>query len=641
MKRYYPEFTYKRIGGIKQLICENHHHLEALLTLDETHWAMTGVSASALDMDKDFLKLIDSDNNGRIRTDEVRNSVSWLLALLKDRSGIDTRSSKIFLDAIDTSTAMGKDIYEAANLVVSNLGTPDKRFVTLGEIDNDAGILAQTRQNGDGVIPAEAAETPAQRQLIERILKVVPGVKDLSGKMGVNADSITDYKNMLQRELAHRQDANAQTGSTARLLDAAEKAEAIIDDFFVRAGLIAFCPTSPDPAAPAGATAMMDFLAEAPVAPVTGTSLSPDAPFNPLHRECMKNFFAARDRKDPLELQEWQKLKALLPGYILWRNTPPEAAGDGMSDEELAAEINNPEYDTLQELFVHDLAAAKIIEQKSNLRKLLLFQRDMLHFVNNFANLSDFFTPQEPSALQAGTLVMDARKFTLTVNVDNVAAHKKIAVNSNICTAYLKVDDSVTGFIAAGVTAGTMRRIFIGKRGIFISRTGKVSDAEVIDFIQQPVSITEAMLQPFINLGKFISKQADKIMTTNTQNIQKSMEADMAKSVQTTPAAPAQPQQNNSLGMLLAGGGIGIAAIGSSIALLTKTIHEASPWTLPLIILGVIVIFGGPAVIISLIKLYKRNIGSFLEAGNAAVNHPMRMSRKLGKFFCAVPRRPK
>ena len=93
--------------------------------------------------------------------------------------------------------------------------------------------------------------------------------------------------------------------------------------------------------------------------------------------------------------------------------------------------------------------------------------------------------------------------------------------------------------------------------------------------------------------------------------------------------------------MLLAGGGIGIAAIGSSIALLTKTIHEASPWTLPLIIIGVILVFGGPAVVISLIKLYKRNIGSFLEAGNAAVNHPMRMSRKLGKVFCASPKRPK
>ncbi len=636
MKRRYPEFTYARRGGALQLCCENHYQLEALLELDETHWAVTGIPVSALDMSPDFLSAMDTDKNGRIRTDEVRAAVRWTLEMLKDPSGLDNASDRLAVAAINDAAPEGKDIRDAAELVLHNLKS-ERDFVTLEEIDNDAGILAMTRQNGDGVIPASAAENDAQRDLINRMTAAVSGAPDLSGQQGVNAAIMAEYRAQLAAELARRTHPDAAFGAKAEFLEAALKAEELIDDFFLRAGMKGFCEAVPEPAAPAASPALKEFLTTAPAAPVEDGILRRDAAFNPIYAETMKDFFAKCDL-EALDLPKWQEIRNTLAGYRRWRLIPAPAAGKGMDDDALKAEIENPEYDALNKLFDLDVGAAKIIARKGALRRLLIFQRDMLCFVNNFVNLSAFFTPGAPSALQAGTLVMDARRFTLAVNVSDVAAHKKLAENSNICTVYLKLSGAASGFIGVAVTAGTMRRLFIGKRGIFISRTGQVSDAEIVDLLRQPVSIPEALAQPFISLGRFIAKQADKIMAGNAQNVQKSMETNITASAQ--PAAPAQGGGQSSMAMMLAGGGIGIAAIGSSVALLARTIRESSPWTIPLVILGIILVFGGPAVVISLIKLHRRNIGAFLEAGSAAVNHPMRMNRRMGKLFCHTPKRP-
>ena len=44
-------------------------------------------------------------------------------------------------------------------------------------------------------------------------------------------------------------------------------------------------------------------------------------------------------------------------------------------------------------------------------------------------------------------------------------------------------------------------------------------------------------------------------------------------------------------------------------------------------------IFGGPMVLISLLKLYRRNMAVFLEAGGLALNKRMRLSHAMGKIF--------
>ena len=58
-------------------------------------------------------------------------------------------------------------------------------------------------------------------------------------------------------------------------------------------------------------------------------------------------------------------------------------------------------------------------------------------------------------------------------------------------------------------------------------------------------------------------------------------------------------------------------------------------------IVGIVAIFGGPMVVISLIKLYRRNLSRFLESCGCAVNRPMRLTRRMGGIFTFAPKRPK
>ena len=94
------------------------------------------------------------------------------------------------------------------------------------------------------------------------------------------------------------------------------------------------------------------------------------------------------------------------------------------------------------------------------------------------------------------------------------------------------------------------------------------------------------------------------------------------------------------LSMLMMGGGIGIAAIGSAAAFMARTLSNVSIWAILSVILGIILVFGGPSVVIALIKLYCRDLGRFLEASGNAVNRPMRLSGKLGRVFTWEPPLP-
>ena len=139
-------------------------------------------------------------------------------------------------------------------------------------------------------------------------------------------------------------------------------------------------------------------------------------------------------------------------------------------------------------------------------------------------------------------------------------------------------------------------------------------------------------------MGEFIGKQADKMLTSKSNAAQQ----ELSKSITSgkLPPAPDQKQQGFNGSMLLMGGGIGIAAIGSSVAFIVKSLQNISIWNIIAVIGGIIVVFGGPIVVVSLIKLYRRDLGRFLEASGFALNFPLRLSRKLGNFFTLAPKRP-
>jgi hypothetical protein len=272
----------------------------------------------------------------------------------------------------------------------------------------------------------------------------------------------------------------------------------------------------------------------------------------------------------------------------------------------------------------------------------MLYQAYLKELLNNFVSLAELFDLSARSPLQAGKLIMDGRHFTLAVPVMDLAEHKRIITGSNICVLYVDLFSTAAGVVppwktlAVAVSSGNMRNLFVGKRGLFFTAGGDVFDAKVTAFVEQPVSISEALKNPFYRFGSFVGDQLSKFLNTKSAGAQKELGTNLAAGKM--PPAPQAAGGNAS--MLIMGGGIGIAALGSSIAFITKQLQNVSVWDILSVLLGIILIFGGPVVIISLFKLYHRDLSRFLEATGCAVNRRMRMSRKMGKIFTFQPAMP-
>ena len=111
-----------RIGGGYQPVISGSRDFEALLNLDDAHWEVTSLSVTSLRADKRFLDFLDTDKNGAVRTDEVRNALRFLLDVFRDLSDVDNAESVIDLNKINTDNVIGQEIYSAARTMLSAIG---------------------------------------------------------------------------------------------------------------------------------------------------------------------------------------------------------------------------------------------------------------------------------------------------------------------------------------------------------------------------------------------------------------------------------------------------------------------------------------------------------------------------------------
>ena len=669
---------FRRIGGACQLALRDIDDMASVLELDEAHWAITGIDIDSMRADRQFLDFIDDDRNGKIRVDEVRRAVSWFLTRIRPESHPQLGSAELRLESIDTSTPEGEALLSAAQVVLRNLGLPDSPVLTLSHIRDDKGILSRACCNGDGVItPAGLAgdsgavpgipDDPRLAEIVRRIMEISGSCKDLAGEEGINREILDKFIAEGERFLAwceapaeHPELLLPFGDHTAEFAAAVEKLRDRIDSYFLHCAALEFLPgitgsplrietqaENPDPAR------LRTLLETTPLAaPRADRILDFSDTLNPLYADALHALAA-----DPamaeflsgsrLSEEMWRRLCTSLAAWFSWKKEEPAAAFEAIEIGELKQWLSDGSMEQLRTRIDGDLAVAAELTTCTSLLKLVLFHRDLLNFLNNYVSLSDLFNPNAPSMLQTGKLVMDGRHYTFATPVKNIAEHKRIATMSDICVLYVEV---TTGpqealrkmTLAVAVTSGNIRNLFLGKHGIFFTSDGIAWDAKIIDLVQQPVSISEALKMPFFRFGEFVGKQADRFFSTRSTEAQKALEKNITSGALLPPPAAAKQQTPAVSGsMLLMGGGIGIAAIGSSVAFIIKSLQNISVLNVLAVLFGIILIFGGPMVVISLVKLYRRNISRFLEANACAVNRPMRLSRKMGAVFTFAPPLPR
>ncbi len=653
---------FRLIGGAWQPVVANFEQLKAVLELDEAWFAITGIDTVSLRADQKFLEYLDSDKNAKIRTDEIKDAIRFMADVLKDGSGFEKGSTELALDTLNTDSPAGAELLSSAKQILSNLGKADAASISLADINDEKQIKNCALCNGDGIITPDAVDANLAA-IINLAIKHAGAETDCTGAAGINAARLDTFTGAVKALLAWYQEADTNPAllpfgeNTRNIYNAFSQIKEAVDDYFLSSATLSFLTTDPDRLAKKDSTAdvrtpaeVMELLKKLAIAaPSAEDTLDLNGAINPLWKDKIQKFAAFPEisallQENKLSRQTWLDISVkLIPAGEWFKRCPESPALLAVSKEELEKAIAEDSINALKDLIAKDLATGSTLSKIDNLRKLLLYQAHMKEFLRNSLNLGALFTAGTPSWLQAGMMVMDGRHFALSVPVSNIAEHKRIVTTSNICVAYVEVSRGLPGALtkmqlAVAITSGNMRNLFPGKHGIFFDPAGNVYDAKITDFIRQPVSIGEALMSPFFKLGEFLGKQADKMLASKSNAAQQ----DLSKNIAAGKLPPPAPEQKSGMNgsMLLMGGGIGLAAIGSSVAFIVKSLQNVSFWSIIAILCGILLIFGGPMILTSLIKLYRRDLGRFLEASGCALNFPLRLSMELGNFFTNAPKRP-
>jgi len=191
--------------------------------------------------------------------------------------------------------------------------------------------------------------------------------------------------------------------------------------------------------------------------------------------------------------------------------------------------------------------------------------------------------------------------------------------------------------LAVPVTSGNKGNLCLGKRGIFRDRLGYEHDARVVHVLENPISLSEAIVAPFVRLGRILTGKIESITSKAEQQFDQRVETTV-----TAPAEPAPTPQKQSLANagMLAGAGVALAAVGSALAYITEKLtklHWYEIWIgIGAAVLAVLI----PTMVVAVLKLRKRDLSAVLEGSGWAVNARMRLTHRLGRVFTRKPRRP-
>ena len=654
---------FRRIGGSSQLVIESANDFRNAYELDPAHWTLTSIPAKNLLCPADFLALIPQDASGRIHVKDVRLLLKWILSTVSDLSDFITAAPALRLAALNAEDADGLRAKETAELALKRIGSKTASSITLEQINEFKTLVSNALQNGDGIIPPGPVKDEITADCIKFAMAAVGSQKDISGADGVGSTELDAFEAMLNGFLAWTDEGVARekelfpyASATAGLWGAYLSVAADVDDYFESCHALVYAG-SPDSGSrvpkntfdPNDSSSVEDFFKKAPLAPADPACiLHMNERVNPNRAAALDAFFKAFRASVPgdansISEAEWTAFKAAIAPYGDWTGRKNTDKLDGLDLEQLRKVAASKAFADIRAMIAEDAVVSNNVTCCDLVRKVIICQTNLREFLNNFINMEALFSPAKRSFILAGKLVMNGYNFHMCMIVHDVAAHKKIAATSNVCVMYINATTGTAPAtksmtLAVAVTAGTMRRLFVGKSGVFYTPDGLIWDAVITDLIQQPVSLKEAILMPFYRIGDIIQAQAEKHFAAKTN----AFEADVTKGVDAKLAGGDQPKKEGGLNMpmLIMGGGVGIAALGSSFAFMAKSLQGVSVWRILAVLLGIFIIICAPFVILSLLKLFRRSLTRFLEANGCALNREMRLTLALGRIFTYVPRIP-
>lgn len=654
-------WTFFRSGGLEQVSLDHGGDIGALKHLDQKLWVALSSPAKGLEFDTRTLEMIDLDKDGRVRAPEIIAAGEWAAAHLKNADELLNPAAALPLSSINDQTESGAKLLAGAKRILQSLGKENATSITVEDLTDTARIFAQTRLNGDGIVPADAAADPEVQKVIGEIIDTLGAITDRSGKPGINTDKLNAF--YAEAEALTTWHRTGQSDSeilplgdkTAAAFDALKAVRQKVDDYFARCLLAAFDSRAAGPLnrseseftalAKNDLTANSEEISRLPLAHIAADKPLPlTNNLNPAWKAVMETFRTAAvvpllGEKTELTQEDWSTLKGRLAKYESWMASKPATATEKLGIARLEAILSGNAKAQIANLIQDDLGLEEELNQITAVERLVRYYRDLHLLMRNFVNFADFYHPTKPAIFQTGTLYVDGRSCDLCVAVEDVGKHSTLAAGSGIYLAYCELNrtGNPPRTICAAVTTGFAETLWVGRNGIFYDRQGRDWDATIIKIVEHQISLKEAFWAPWKKIAKMISDQINKMLAAKEEaalaaagktvdQASKSVEAGKP------PAAPV-PQSGAALASSVAAIGIAVGLLGGAIGKLLEFVKDA---TLLNIILGILCVIGAvslPSVLIAYFKLRKRDVAPILNACGWAVNRRIRMTLKLGHML--------
>ena len=669
--------VFENYGGIFQLRLETAEDLASLGKLKESRWAATSAPVDCFRCDPAVLKCLDPDETGRIRTQDLKDAQECLFHFLSNREGATQQSDVLRLDDLDTTHSEGRKLQEVCKWILEQLERQGSKEISLKQIRAFRAGYARVFPNGDGIVPLVDIEAENTRAFCANVVKYAGEVKDAAGKIGYGKEQLQRF---LDRARAMRDwmvegkqtAAGEQRGSELwRWGDATPEATAIVfvleaklEQFFWQCDLLRVEPRAASRFELSeeelegfdleNAPAIEKRLSMAPLSrPNAAGELNLNSGLNPCYEE---QVWELRDKVlkralgtevEKLTREDWEKVKALFEPHKAWIDAKPKDEIEGLGEERLTAYLEGEQPKEAEVLIERDLSVRDELEQIATVEKLCLLQRWLLELANNFVNFSQLYDPNRRSLFEEGTLVIDGRELAFSMKVTNRSEHRKIAETSRMFLIYAEITSKVVTSshrkkfeLVVAVTAGQRGGISVGKRGVFFDLEEREWDARIVEVVENPISLWEAVKAPFQRIGGLAAQKVERIAARETESIEKATEAGLEK-IDATPAgeekpstgSAAAPGHKTSVRDLLLGGGLVFAAVGSSLAFIVKTLSEVNPLHLGAVVLALGSIVMLSSGLLGYLKLRSRDMSALLEAAGWAVNFRMKLTRRLGRLF--------
>ena len=654
-------WTFQRVGGLDQVVFKNTNDIINLSNLDPKLWVALSCPTTGLNFDERTLALLDVDQDGRIRIPDILDAISWTNDKVVSFDKILQSSDILPLNQIDTTTQPGHKLVVTAHSILANLNKNQQDYLTQDDVQQSIKINASKLYNGDLIFPPSAELSSAMQTFIQSAIKITGAEKDMSGQDGINLDIATTFVHNLQTWLQWQTNiSKTQTPfgeNRAEIWKLVQILKPKIDDYFLRIELAQYAPQAQTALnvnekyiVPTENGLLSDeALAELPLSKIdTSSSLDLVNGLNPLWKDKITQFksliASSLTNPDQLTQSEWQHIQSSLEAYTSLINTKPEMVQlkvtippTGSIEDIPAKLITNMADDKLltefQQMVEQDNKTPISASDVLILEKLVLFHKHLYRLLVNFASFSDFFSLEKTAAFQLGKLYIDGRCATLCVAVDNIAKHAVLSNYSELCLLYCECTrHGQKQLIAAAITAGQGDLLIEGRNGVFIDNEGNDWDANVVKIISKPISIQQAIWEPYQRIGRLITEQINKWASTKDAEIEKSS----AQVIQ-------NPENKFDIGKsvgVFAAIGLAIGAIGTALATIFQAIFSLSWWQFPLVIIGLFLIISGPSVILAWLKLRRRTLGPLLEASGWAINGQVKINLLLGGLLTSKAQLP-